>query len=168
MSTRSKVVSEAGTLKQFFYNNQQSSSEEEEGSEEETESEGNKNKESNNQVKEHDSQVDKELTEGLEGLHLREETEPEEETKSDETKMSVNQGTRQAEGSQALVPMNRQGAKSLVPDPGFFDGEQKRFSDWWRGKKLFLKFNKVDSPNMQITATISWIRGGTAGNVATH
>jgi hypothetical protein len=34
--------------------------------------------------------------------------------------------------------------------------------------KLFLKFNKVDSPDMKITATISQMRGGTAGNFATH
>jgi hypothetical protein len=34
--------------------------------------------------------------------------------------------------------------------------------------KLFLKFNKVNSPDMKITATISWMRGGTAGNFATH
>jgi hypothetical protein len=34
--------------------------------------------------------------------------------------------------------------------------------------KLFLKFNKVDSPDMKITATISRMRGGTAGNFATH
>jgi hypothetical protein len=34
--------------------------------------------------------------------------------------------------------------------------------------KLFLKFNKVNSPDMKITATISRMRGGTAGNFATH
>jgi hypothetical protein len=34
--------------------------------------------------------------------------------------------------------------------------------------KLFLKFNKVNSPDMKITATIPWMRGGTAGNFATH
>jgi hypothetical protein len=34
--------------------------------------------------------------------------------------------------------------------------------------KLFLRFNKVNSPDMKITATISWMRGGTAGNFATH
>jgi uncharacterized phage infection (PIP) family protein YhgE len=92
------------------------SEEEEEGSEEETESKGNENVEHNNQVK-------GELTKGLEGLHLREETESEEETKSDKTEMSANQGTGQAAGSQVLVPMNGQGAKSLVPDPGFFNGD---------------------------------------------
>jgi hypothetical protein len=59
---------------------------------------------------------------------LREETEPEEEIESDETEhkdneMSMNQGTGQAEGSQVLVPMNGQGAKSLVPYPRFFDGD---------------------------------------------
>jgi DNA-binding beta-propeller fold protein YncE len=169
MSTRSEAVSEAGTLKQFFYNDQQSSSEEE-GLEEETESKESKSKseESDNQVEEHNNQVKEELTEGLKGLHLGEETESEEETESDNTKMSVNQGTGQAAGSQVLVPTNGQMGKSLVPDPGFLDGEQKRFSDWWRGMKLFLKFNKVDSPDMKITAIISQMRGGTAGNFATH
>jgi hypothetical protein len=34
--------------------------------------------------------------------------------------------------------------------------------------KLFLKFNKVDSLDMKITATISLMRGGAAGNFATH
>jgi hypothetical protein len=34
--------------------------------------------------------------------------------------------------------------------------------------KLFLKFNKVDSLDMKITATISRMRGGTAGSFATH
>jgi hypothetical protein len=175
-STRSKAVSKAGTLEQFFYNDQQSLSEEEEGAEEETESEESESesKESDNQVEEHDNQVKEELTEGLEGLHLGEETESEEETntetKSDETntEMSVNQGTGQAAGSQVLVQTNGQMGKSLVTDPGFFDVEQKIFSDWWREMKLFLKFNKVDSPDMKITAIIFRMRGGTAGNFTTH
>jgi hypothetical protein len=106
-STRRELVSKTGTLERFFYNNWQSSSEEEEeGSEEETESKGNKNEESDNQVEENDSQVENELTEGLEGLHLREETEAEEETesdKTDDTEMSANQGTGQAAGSQVLA-----------------------------------------------------------------
>jgi hypothetical protein len=138
--------------------------EEEEESEEETESEepeGNKNEQSDNQVK---------LTKGLERLHLGEETEPKEETESDKTdnEISMNQGTRQAAESQALVPTNGQMGKSLVLDPRFFDGEQKKFSDWWRGMKLFLKFNKVNSPDMKIMAIISQMRGETAGNFATH
>jgi hypothetical protein len=60
---------------------------------------------------------------------LREETESEE-TESDNTKMSTNQETGQAAGSQVLVPTNGQMGKSLVPDPRFFDGERKRFSNW--------------------------------------
>jgi hypothetical protein len=88
--------------------------------------------------------------------------------KTDETEMSANQGTRQAVGSQVLVPMNGQGAKSLVPDPGFFNGDQKRFTDWWRGMKLFLKFNQVSTPDMKITTTVARMRGGAAGNFATH
>jgi hypothetical protein len=127
-STRSEAISETGTLERLF-NKQQSSSEEEEGSEEETESDEteSESEESNNQVNESDNQVKEELTEGLEGLHLGEETESEEETKSDETEtdneMSANQGTGQAAGSQVLVQTNGQMGKSLVPDPGFFDGE---------------------------------------------
>jgi hypothetical protein len=60
---------------------------------------------------------------------LGEETESEEETdtetESDETdnKMSANQGTGQAPGSQVLVQTNGHMGKSLVPDPRFFDGE---------------------------------------------
>jgi hypothetical protein len=60
---------------------------------------------------------------------LGEETKSEEETntktKSDKTntKMSMNQETGQAAGSQVLVQTNGQMSKSLVPDPGFFDGE---------------------------------------------
>jgi hypothetical protein len=103
-------------------------SEEEEGSEE-TESDETESKESDNQVDKPDNQVKEELTEGLEGLHLGDKTESEEETntetKSDETnnEMSANQGTGQAPGSQALVQTNGQMGKSLVPDPRFFDGE---------------------------------------------
>jgi hypothetical protein len=149
-STRSEAVSETGTLERFF-NEQQSSSEEKEGSEEETESDEteSESKESNNQVDEHNNQVEEELTEGLEGLHLGEETESEEETKSDETdtEMSVNQGTGQAAGSQALVQMNGQMGKSLVPDPRFFDGERKKFSDWWRGMKLPLLLDLIPLPS---------------------
>jgi hypothetical protein len=130
MSTRSKAISKTGTLERFF-NKQQSLSQEEEGSEEETESDEteSKSEESNNQVDKSDNQVEEELTEGLEGLHWGDETESEEETdaktESDETdnKMSANQGTGQAAGSQALVQTNGQMGKSLVPDPGFFDGE---------------------------------------------
>jgi hypothetical protein len=129
-STRSKAVSETGTLERFF-NEQQSLSEEEEGSEEETESDEteSESEESDNQVDESDNQVEEELTKGLEGLHLGDETESEEETntetESDKTnnEMSANQGTGQAPGSQVLVQTNGQMGKSLVPDPGFFDGE---------------------------------------------
>jgi hypothetical protein len=40
--------------------------------------------------------------------------------------------------------------------------------DWWREMKLYLKFNKVDTLDMKITATVSRMRGGTAGNFTTH
>jgi hypothetical protein len=54
---------------------------------------------------------------------LGEETDTKTESDETDTEMSANQGTGQAAGSQALVQMNGQMGKSLVPDPGFFDGE---------------------------------------------
>ena len=46
--------------------------------------------------------------------------------------------------------------KNMVPDPGWFDGDQTKFEDWWRGIRLFLKSNRV----MEILAHL---RGGVAG-----
>jgi len=37
---------------------------------------------------------------------------------------------------QAVMP------KSMVPDPGWFNGDQMKFEDWWREICLFLKSNK--------------------------
>jgi len=31
--------------------------------------------------------------------------------------------------------------KNMVLDPGWFDGDQTKFEDWWRGIRLFLKSN---------------------------
>ena len=53
--------------------------------------------------------------------------------------------------------------KSLVPDPGFFDGTRSKFDDWWRNMKLFLRFNKVTSADDKAIAIIARMRGGTAG-----
>ena len=33
--------------------------------------------------------------------------------------------------------------KNMIPDPRWFDGNQIKFKDWWRGMRLFLKSNKV-------------------------
>ena len=53
--------------------------------------------------------------------------------------------------------------KSMVPDPGWFDGDQSKFEDWWRGIRLFLKSNRVTGTDDRITAILARLRGGVAG-----
>jgi len=33
--------------------------------------------------------------------------------------------------------------KNMVLDPGWFNKDQTKFEDWWRGIRLFLKSNRV-------------------------
>ena len=53
--------------------------------------------------------------------------------------------------------------KSMVLDPGWFDGDQSKFEDWWRGIRLFLKSNRVNGTDDRITAILARLRGGVAG-----
>ena len=53
--------------------------------------------------------------------------------------------------------------KSMVPDPGWFDGDWSKFEDWWRGIRLFLKSNKVTGTDDRITAILAHLREGVAG-----
>ena len=53
--------------------------------------------------------------------------------------------------------------KSIVPDPGWFDGDRLKFEDWWRGIRLFLKSNRVNRTDDRITAILARLRGGIAG-----
>ena len=50
--------------------------------------------------------------------------------------------------------------KSIVLDPGWFDGDQTKFEDWWRGIRLFLKSNRVNGTDNRITAILAHLRGG--------
>ena len=45
--------------------------------------------------------------------------------------------------------------KNMVPDPRWFDGDQMKFEDWWRGIFLFLKNNRVVAANKRITAVLA-------------
>ena len=54
-------------------------------------------------------------------------------------------------------------SKSMVPDPGWFDGDWSKFEDWWRGIRLFLKSNRVNRTDDRITAILARLRGGVAG-----
>ena len=51
----------------------------------------------------------------------------------------------------------------MVPDPGWFDGDQSKFEDWWRGIRLFLKSNRVNGTDNRITAILARLRGGVTG-----
>ena len=53
--------------------------------------------------------------------------------------------------------------KTMVPDPGWFDGDRMKFEDWWRGIRLFLKSNRVVAANERITAVLAQLRGGVVG-----
>jgi len=53
--------------------------------------------------------------------------------------------------------------KNIVLDPGWFDSDQTKFEDWWRGIRLFLKSNRVMETDNGITAILARLRGGVAG-----
>ena len=53
--------------------------------------------------------------------------------------------------------------RSIVLDPGWFDGDQTKFDDWWREIRLFLKSNRVNGTDNRITAILARLRGGIAG-----
>ena len=46
----------------------------------------------------------------------------------------------------------------MVPDPGWFDGDQSKFEDWWRGIRLFLKSNRVNRTDNRITVILACLR----------
>ena len=45
--------------------------------------------------------------------------------------------------------------KTMVPDPGWFDGDKTKFEDWWREIHLFLKSNRVVAADERITAVLA-------------
>ena len=59
-----------------------------------------------------------------------------------------------SENTQAGMP------KNMVLDPRWFDSDQIKFKDWWRGMRLFLKSNRVIETDDRITAILAHLRGG--------
>ena len=51
-------------------------------------------------------------------------------------------------------------SKSIVLDLRWFDGDQTKFEDWWRGIRLFLKSNRVLKTNDRIMAILAYLRRG--------
>ena len=71
--------------------------------------------------------------------------------------MSVAPAAAENENVQAGLP------KSMVLDPGWFDGDQSKFEDWWRGIRLFLKSNRATGTDDRITVILAHLREGVAG-----
>ena len=57
---------------------------------------------------------------------------------------------------QAVIP------KSIVLDPGQFDGNRTKFEDWWREIQLFFKSNRVIETDNRITVILAYLRGDIA------
>jgi len=51
-------------------------------------------------------------------------------------------------------------SKNIVPDLGWFNGDQTKFEDWWRGMRLFLKSNRVMETDNRVTMILAHLRGG--------
>ena len=99
------------------------------------------------------------LLERLESLQINEEASTDKYEQTD-IEMSIAPATTAAavsENIQAGLP------KNIVPDPEWFDGDQSKFEDWWRGIRLFLKSNRVNRIDNRITAILAHLRGGVAG-----
>ena len=53
--------------------------------------------------------------------------------------------------------------KSMVLDPGWFNGDRSKFEDWWREIRLFLKSNRINEMDNRITVILAHLRRGVAG-----
>jgi len=65
----------------------------------------------------------------------------------------------------SMINMNKQAiiSKSMVLDSEWFNRDQMKFKDWWRGIQLYLKSNRVIETDNRITAILACLRGGVAG-----
>jgi len=85
---------------------------------------------------------------------------------SDEYKQTTTEGMSVAPALAAVADSENVQTglpKNMVPDPGWFDGDQTKFKDWWREIQLFLKSNRVLETDNRITVILACLRGGVAG-----
>jgi len=66
----------------------------------------------------------------------------------------------------ASAPTEVVNHKSMVPEPGWFNGDRKTFEGWWRAMKLYLRANKITDADEKIITVLGRFRGGTAGAFA--
>ena len=92
------------------------------------------------------------LSEWLKSLRI--ENEASEEYKQTDTEMSeVSAPVTVNDNTQAIM------LKSIVLNPGWFNRDQMKFEDWWRGIWLYLKSNRIMETNNRITAILVYLRG---------
>ena len=83
---------------------------------------------------------------------------------SDEYKQTTTEDMSVAPAPETVANSVQAGLlKNMVLDPGWFDGDQAKFEDWWRGIRLFLKSNRIIETDDRITAILARLRGGVAG-----
>ena len=66
----------------------------------------------------------------------------------------------------ASAPIEVVNHKSMVLEPGWFNGDRKTFEDQWKAIKLYLRANKVTDADKKIITVLGRFRGGTAGAFA--
>jgi len=85
---------------------------------------------------------------------------------SDEYKQTTTEGMSVAPALAAVADSENVQTglpKNMVPDPGWSDGDQTKFKDWWREIQLFLKSNRVLETDNRITVILACLRRGVAG-----
>ena len=85
---------------------------------------------------------------------------------SDEEESSDREKAERKNNMADTTPTQITYGKSMVPEPGFFDGDRTKFDDWWRQMKLFMRFNKIVAAEDKMLAVIARFKGGTAGQFA--
>jgi len=84
---------------------------------------------------------------------------------SNEYEQTTTEEMLTASAPAVTVNENRQAGmpKNMVPDPGWSNGDQMKFEDWWKGIRLFLRSNRVIETDDRITAILAHLRGGVVG-----
>ena len=95
------------------------------------------------------------LSERLGSLQINEEASMND--KQMDTEMSTAPIATPAVNELAGMPRN------IVLDPEWFDGDQMKSKDWWRGIRLFLKSNRINGIDNRITVILTCLRKGVAG-----
>ena len=97
------------------------------------------------------------LSERLGSLQITEEASSKDKQRNTEMSSALAPGVTMNENIQAEMP------KNMIPDPGWFDGDQMKFKDWWRGIRLFLKSNRIMKTDDRIIAILVHLRRSVAG-----